>query len=262
MTTWMKRTTAGMRWWHAALFGGAFAATVIMMLPARWAASALEHATDGHVRLNGATGSPWRGRGDLVLRSEAGEIVLPGTSWEWLPARLLAGEVAIKLRFAGVATGNVVVARRMTGLVLRDAEISLPAAALAERVGPLRGWGPGGTLVFRTQLLNLGTDGAAGGAQVMWQGASTASAPLGDFLCDLQVTPGMAARVTIATLRGPLFLSADGEVGVGGALRLRGTATSEPAYRAQLGPLLLALGANRGDGAVAFDIALPARGPA
>ncbi len=258
----MKLTYRGLRWWHAVLFAAVFAATVLSMLPARWAAIALERVTDGHVRVAGANGSVWRGRGDLVLRADGGQVTLPGASWQWLPARMFAGEVAIKLRFNGTATGDVVVARRLSGLHLRDANVSLPAAALAERVAPLRGWSPGGTLVFRTRALDLGPHGAAGGAELVWQGASTSAAPLGDFHCVVQATPGAAAQLTIATLRGPLHLSAQGEVDAGGALRLRGTATSEPAYRAQLGPLLLALGVDRGDGAVSFDIALPSWGPA
>ena len=93
-------------------------------------------------------------------------------------------------------------------------------------------------------------------------GASTASAPLGDYHFVLQATPGAAAQVTIDTLRGPLHLTAAGEVGAGGALRLRGTAMPEPGSRDRLGPLLLALGTDRGDGAVAFEIALPRGGRA
>jgi hypothetical protein len=134
--------------------------------------------------------------------------------------------------------------------------------ALAAPVALLRGWGPGGTLVFRTDRLDLGPQGAAGGAELVWENASTATSPLGDFRCLLQAMPGAAAQVTVATLRGPLQLTAAGEVDKGGSLRLRGTASSEPAYRDRLSPLLLALGHDRGDGAVAFEIVLPPRGPA
>jgi general secretion pathway protein N len=251
-----------LRWWHAALFVAAFAVTVFAALPARWAAAAVARATDGHVRVVAASGSPWAGRGDVVLRVDSGEVELKGASWRWLPARLFAGELALKVRFNGTATGDVVIARHVSGLALRDAEVRLPMAAVAERVGPLRGWSPGGTLVFRTDELDLGPRGAAGGAELVWQNASTAASPLGDFRCLLQAVPGAAAQVTVATLRGPLQLNAAGEVGPGGVLRLRGTASSEPAYRDRLGPLLLVLGHDRGDGAVAFEIAVPPRGPA
>jgi hypothetical protein len=257
-----KPRNARLRWWHAALFVAAFAITVFAALPARWAAAAVAHATDGHVRVVAASGSPWAGRGDLVLRVDRGEVVLKGASWRWLPARIFAGELALKVRFDGTATGEVIIARRVSGLALRDAEVRLPVAAIAEGVGPLRGWSPGGTLVFRTQKLDLGPRGAAGDAELVWQNASTAASPLGDFRCLLQAVPGLAAQVTVATLRGPLQLNAAGEVGAGGALRLRGTASSEPAYRERLGPLLLVLGHDRGDGAVAFEIAVPPRGPA
>jgi general secretion pathway protein N len=258
----MKKLKRGPRWWHSGLFVVAFAATVLVALPAHWAAAVLERATDGRIQVAAATGSPWLGRGDLILRVDGGEVALGRASWRWLPRRLLVGELALELHFEGLATGGAVVARRMSGVTLRDTEVRLPAAVLAERVAPLRSWSPGGTLVFRTDALALGPGGAAGGAELVWQGASTASAPLGDYQCVLQAVPGSAAQVTVATLRGPLHLSAAGEGGAGGALRLRGTATPDPAYRDRLGPLLLALGADRGDGAVAFDIALPPGGPA
>jgi general secretion pathway protein N len=254
--------TAGLRWWHAALFFAAFAVTSLAALPARWAATAIAHATDGHVRVVAATGSPWAGRGDLVLRVDRGELLLKGASWRWLPARIFAGELALKVRFDGTATGDVVIARRMSGLALRDADVRLPIAAIAEHVGALRAWSPGGTLVFRSDRLDLGAGGAAGGAELVWRNASAGASPLGDFRCLLQAVPGAAARVTVATLRGPLQLDAAGEVGRGGALRLRGTARSAPADRDRLSRLLLVLGDERGDGAVAFEIAVPPRGPA
>lgn len=257
-----RSVRTGLRWWHAVLFVVAFGAAIVVMLPAHWAATALEHATRGRIHIVAATGSPWQGRGELVVRVNGGEVALGGASWRWLPGRLLAGEFALALHFDGLASGSAVVARRISGLVLRDAQVTLPAAALAARVAPLHGWSPGGTLVFRTLALDLGPRGAVGGAELEWKGASTAAAPLGDYHCVLQAAPGAAAQVTIATLRGPLHLSAAGQVEAGGAIRLRGTAMPEPDYRDRLGPLLLALGTDRGDGAVAFDIALPRGGPA
>jgi len=251
-----------LRWGYVAVFVGAFAATVLVAFPARWAVGVVAYATDGHVRVVSVSGSPWEGRGDLALRAEGGEVILKGASWRWLPERLFAGELALRLHFEGTATGNVVIARGVSGLALRDADVRLPVAALAGPVALLRGWSPGGTLVFRTSKLDLGPRGAAGGAELVWENASTATSPLGDFRCLVQAMPGAAAQLSVATLRGPLQLTAAGEVDKGGALRLRGTASSEPAYRDRLSPVLLALGQDRGDGAVVFEIALPSRGPA
>lgn len=259
---WAELGKARLRWWHAALFAAAFAVSVFAALPARWAAAAVAHATDGQVRVVAASGSPWAGRGDLVLRIKGGDVLLQGAIWRWLPERIFAGELALKVRFDGTATGDVIIARSVSGLALRDAEVMLPVAALAGGVGPLRGWSPGGTLVFRTRKLDLGPRGAAGDAELVWRNASTAASPLGDFRCLLHAVPGLGAQVTVATLRGPLHFMAAGTMGAGGSLWLRGTARSEPAYRERLGPLLLVLGHDRGDGAVAFEIAVPSRGPA
>jgi hypothetical protein len=257
-----ERRNPRLRWWHALLVSAAFPNTVLVTLPAEWVVPAAAHATDGHVHVVAASGSPWAGRGDLVVRVDRGEVALKGAEWRWLPARIFAGELAFKVRFNGTATGGVVIVRRMSGLALRDVEMTLPVAAVAEGVGPLRGWNPGGILVFRTRTLDLGPRGAAGDAELLWRDASTVGSPLGDFRCLLQAVPGAAARLTITTLRGPLQVSAAGEVGAGGALRLRGTASSAPDHRDRLRPLLLALGHDRGDGAVAFDIAVSRRGPA
>lgn len=257
-----KLRNARLRWWHAALFVAAFAVTIFAELPARWVAPAVAHATDGHVRVVATTGSSWAGHGDVVLRVEGGEIVFTGASWRWLPERLFARELALKVHLSGTATGDVVIARRLAGLVLRNAEVVLPMEALADAVAPLRSWRPRGTLVFRTDTLDLGPRGAAGGVELVWQNASTAMSPLGDFRCLLRAVPGSAAQVTVATLRGPLQLTAAGELREGGALRLRGSASSEPAYRDSLGPVLHAFGDHRGDGAVAFDIVVAPLRPA
>src|SRR5262247_2429087 len=91
----------GFKWWHAALFGVVFALSAAAMVPARWVGAALDQATAGRVRLVAASGFPWHGRGDLVVRVADGEVVLRGTTWQWLPSGLAAGELALELKFAG-----------------------------------------------------------------------------------------------------------------------------------------------------------------
>jgi hypothetical protein len=116
------RPGSALRWWHAAVFAAVFAATVVAASPARWTAAAVERATEGRVRIAGATGSAWQGRGDVVVRSAHGEITLRKASWTWLPARLAAGEVAFEVRLDGVlAPDRLVVAFGLGGTVLRGA---------------------------------------------------------------------------------------------------------------------------------------------
>lgn len=123
----MKRklslTEHGLRWWHVAVFAAVFAGTLLAAPPARWTAAAVERATDGRVRIAGATGSAWQGYGDVVVRSGPGETTFRRASWRWLPARLFAGEVAFEVHLDGVpGLGRVIVGFGFGGAVFRSAE--------------------------------------------------------------------------------------------------------------------------------------------
>jgi hypothetical protein len=109
------------RWWHAAVFAAVLAATLAVAPPARWAAAAIERATDGRVRIVAATGTAWSGRGDVVVRTDLGEVTLRGAVWRWLPARVLVGELAFEVR-EGHAPDGMVVAWGLAGPVLRGAD--------------------------------------------------------------------------------------------------------------------------------------------
>ena len=78
----MKIGTTGLRWWHAGLFLAAFAVSLAVAFPARWAGAAVERATDGRVRVVAAPGRvivAW-GPGGTALRGadSASAIRRPG----------------------------------------------------------------------------------------------------------------------------------------------------------------------------------------
>ena len=123
----MKRETTGLRWWHAGLFLAAFAISLAAAFPARWAGAAVERATDGRVRVVAATGSPWNGRGEIVLRASGAEVALGTATWHWLPARVFAGELAFEVTLAGgAAPGRMIVAWGPGGTALRGADDATP----------------------------------------------------------------------------------------------------------------------------------------
>jgi hypothetical protein len=123
----MKVGTTGLRWWHAGLFLVAFAISLAAAFPARWAGAAVERATDGRVRVVAATGSPWNGRGEIVLRGNGAELALGTASWHWLPARVFAGELAFEVTLAGgAAPGRMIVAWGPRGTALRGADAATP----------------------------------------------------------------------------------------------------------------------------------------
>ncbi len=120
----MKKTgRTGLRWWHGALFLAAFAVSLAAAFPARWAGAAVEHATSGQFRVLAASGSPWRGRGEIVMRTDGRDIPLGPASWRWLPARVLAGELAFEVTLAsGAPPGRMIVAFGPGGAALRGAD--------------------------------------------------------------------------------------------------------------------------------------------
>jgi general secretion pathway protein N len=253
----------GLQWWHAAVFVAVFAAYAIVVAPARMFAPMLASATGDGMLLVDAKGSLWQGRGDLVVRVEGGEIVLPGTSWQWQPARLAAGELAVRVLFDGsVASGEAIIARNLNGLAVRDAEIAVTLAAIAEHHAVLRSWQPEGTFALKTRALEFVEGELLGEAELAWRGAAAAAAKFGDYRCVLRGAQGLPVQLELATLKGPLHLSGRGDLAAASGLRLRGTASAEAGHRERLRPLLRWLGPDRGDGAVAFDIALPPWGPA
>jgi hypothetical protein len=122
----MNAPTTGLRWRHAALFLAAFAVSLVAAAPARWAGIAVERASDGRVRVDAAAGSPWNGRGEILLRSGGGEVALGQASWRWLPARVLAGELAFEVTLAGGTSGPMIVAWGPRGTALRNAHPTTP----------------------------------------------------------------------------------------------------------------------------------------
>jgi hypothetical protein len=110
--------------WQVATFAAAFAAASITYAPARLAASTVEHATDGRIRIHAAHGTAWRGTGDVAVRIGHGDVLLKGARWHWLPERLLSGELAVQVAVdAPGAHARVVVARGIQGLVVREMQL-------------------------------------------------------------------------------------------------------------------------------------------
>src|SRR5262245_40037712 len=116
----MRVGSTSLRWWHTGLFLAAFAVSLAAAFPARWADAAVEHATGGRVCIVAAAGSAWNGRGEIWLRANGGEVALGTATWQWLPARVLAGELAFEVTLAGgTAPGRMIVAWGPGGTALR-----------------------------------------------------------------------------------------------------------------------------------------------
>jgi general secretion pathway protein N len=258
------------------LYGGVALATAtvatLASLPVSFVASAIDSASQGQVRLEGATGSVWDGRGQVRIALAGGApLVLPRVEWSVRPWRLLLAELAADVRIGGSdIVGKGVVAVRPGGFFLRDAEATLPASVIADRVVWLRGWNAGGTFEARSADVEILRNGIVGAAQLVWRDASANRMPqIGSYQAALD-GDGRETRFRLTTLAGPLQLAGQGAFDAAGAIRVQGTATTDPANRARLAPLLSLFGPPRADGTVAFEWPLgggqggsaPARAPA
>lgn len=247
------------------LYGGVALATMVVAtvasLPASFVASAVASGTQGQIRLEGATGSAWDGRAQVRIALGGAPLVLPRVEWSVRPWRLLLAELAADVRIGGSdVVGKGVAAVRPGGFFLRDAEATLPASVIADRIVWLRGWNAGGTFEARSADVEILQNGIVGAAQLVWRDASANRMPqIGSYQAALD-GDGRETRFRLTTLAGPLQLAGQGAFDSAGAIRVQGTASTDPANRARLAPLLSLFGPPRPDGTVAFEWPLGGQG--
>lgn len=258
----MKRTAhsttprAPWAWaWAGALIG--LIAVPLLLAPARWLTSAIEQASNDHIRLSDARGSIWQGSAQLVLTGGAGSadaVALPGRlnwqirpSWRGAMALLNADcctQQALALGFSAWGPERMQVS-------LADGQSQWPAALLAGLGTPWNTIRPQGQLVLATHGLGVqwldGRLNLKGSLQLDAAQISTRLStlvPMGSYRLNLvgDTTP----TFQLSTLEGSLQLSGQGQW-VGRALRFEGEARAAPGRVEALSNLLNIIG--RRDGA-------------
>lgn len=234
----------------------AFALSVLVALavlaPASLVSSAIERASDGRLTLAAARGTLWSGSGTLVARVSGARA---GIAWAVSPAALLRG------RLAGTATIGAESPFRFAAgwrdLRLEGVAIMLPAALVAEALGPFGRYRIGGSLRARTAELVVRPHGLHGQLQLAWQDATTGLipiAPLGSYLVDVTASTHGAA-LSLRTLAGPLRLDGASErAGSHSVIALR--AQAEGAQAETLNDWLSALAAQRTTDGFLFHVPL------
>jgi hypothetical protein len=244
-----------MRGWLAV---GAGAVLLVAALAVEAPASLLDSRaaglTEGHVRIAAATGSLWRGSGELTLVPDGTRVPI---AWRLAPMPLLRGELA----------GSVVVddARAPATFVVgsqdfsvHDFSIALPAAAVLRNAG-VSGTVAiiGGTLLLEASDLARHDDRLEGRADLRWKDASLPGLQGGTPLSlgELRIAAAGSGTEIPATLS-----NSGGEVDVSGSLVLSTRALPKvdarvrpraglPAERAQaIGQALSSIGAADGTG--------------
>lgn len=239
-----------MRWSPIAIGLGAYFAGLVATAPATLLDAALQHASDGRLRLAEAQGTLWAGAGQLEVRGADGRIgIAKNLGWRFLPLSLLRGQLTCDLALDN-ATRNMPVTLSFAGIELATADIDLPVMALGLAMPKLAALGLSGEVSLHIDRLFIGRNAMHGKAALQWRGAGSALttvAPLGDY--ELQVEfAGATTRAVLHTLQGPLQFDGKGSWPTGAAPDFPVTARVARQYRQNLYPLLRLIAVEREEG--------------
>jgi general secretion pathway protein N len=230
----------------AVLGVGAYLVFLMANVPAAWLGFALERASRGTLVLGDPKGTVWKGSGLLALRSGGGFRGVADLEWSCNPLSVLTGRLRVAL--SGVAPETRLRASMSLGpgsVRFQNVQADAPVALLEPAVPAAAFAKPDGRLRVLADSVEIGGAGVVGAATVEWVEAGLSGLQaqrLGDYR--LQITAsGERAAMKIATLRGDLRLSGEGEwrAAQPRIVYLRGIAEAA-AERKDLEPLLQLLG--------------------
>ena len=233
-----------------------FAAGLIVQAPATLVDAELQRASNGRLRLAQAQGTIWAGSGLIEIRDVGGRnAIAKDIAWRVLPESLWRGRLVCEVELER-ATRRFPIAASLTTIEIANAEIDLPAAALAfaePRLKPLK---LSGDVLLRTTNLSIGRDGMLGTVTLQWRAAGSAFSPLspiGSYELRLD-GQGNTVRATLSTLQGPLQLDGSGSWTTGRKPEFQATVRVPPQYQEQLTPLLRIISVQRDEGS--FELQL------
>ena len=228
---------------------------LVTFAPARWLASSIERASEGHVLLSEPRGTVWSGSAQLQLRGGAGStdaVALP-SRLDWRMGLRPTGLVA-ELSTECCTTRPVVLRfqPRWGGgeIEVSDAQTQWPAALLAGLGTPWNTLQLDGNLALETRGLSVewveGRLSIAGRAELTAQRMSSRLStlrPMGSYR--MTVLGGDTPTLQLDTLEGSLNLSGQGQW-VGSRLRFSGAASAAADREEALANLLNIIGRRSG----------------
>jgi len=241
----------------AALGLAAYLLFLVATVPVSFIAARAAAATQGALRLTDTAGPWWRGEARVRWSPPGGvPLDIERVTWTLLPTRLFAGRIAFDVRAASPGFGaELEAARAIGGWQARGLQARGDASALAAFMPLLSTFRPSGPVTFTAPRLDWDGERLRGAAQAEWRGAGLALSevrPLGSFKASLEAADG-PAKITLATIDGPLRLNGQGTLTSPGAFTFTGEARADAAQAAALEPLLAAMGPRRPDGAYSLD---------
>lgn len=238
------------RWVLIAIGLGAYTFVLIATAPATLVDAGLRRASDGRLRLAEAQGTLWSGSGLIEIRGLGGHTgVAKSLTWR------LHTDAALRARFTyeieiGQGSAPFPVTIFWSRIELKNADISLPAAALGIGIPKLEALGLTGDVNLHIASLSIGRFTTLGSATLQWLAAGSAlspMSPLGNYELRLNGT-GSIVHATLHTLQGPLQLDGQGSWIIGHSPVFLAMAYTPPQFQQRLEPFLRLIAVERDAG--------------
>jgi general secretion pathway protein N len=230
-------------------------AAFVVFAPARWLATAVQRASQGHVVLADARGTVWNGSAQLVLTGGPGSTDaagLPGrVAWQLAPRwNGAAASVRAECCMARAVPLRMRLRRGGAAVDIGDSTSRWPAALTAGLGTPWNTLQFDGELSLTTQGLSVewaaGRPVISGRAELVALRVSSRLStlrPMGSYRITLQ--GGAPATLRVETLDGSLRLAGSGQW-TGVRFRFRGEASAAPEREGALANLLNIIGRRSG----------------
>ena len=252
-----------MRWRWLAFGLGAYAAALVVLVPATLIDVQLQRASHGRLRLAEAHGSLWSGAGWIEIRDAEGKAgVAKRLAWRVLPVSLLRARLVAEVGLDQAAK-PFPVSISLSRMEIADAGIRVPAAVLGlglPRLAPLR---LSGEVLISVPRLSVERGRVDGEATLQWRAAGSALSPispLGEFGVQIKAV-GSAVHAALSTLNGPLQLEGKGTWSNGARPSFLVAARVPAQHQEQLAPLFRLIAVERGAGSFELSSSKTAFGP-
>jgi general secretion pathway protein N len=238
----------------------AYGVFLVATIPAAYVAAQVQSALPGRIEIADTQGTLWRGKARVrISPSRAIPVSLDHVDWRFVPARLLAGEVAFQLQGGSNGwDGAMQLARGLSSWHVRGAKVEGDAAGLA-RLAPIVGaWRPAGPIALAAPEIAIRGSEVSGTFEARWRNAVIGLSdvrPLGSYRATWRADKG-PGEIEVTTLQGPLRVTGKGTTGPHGRFAFRGEARADESAAKPLEPLLDLMGPRRPDGARALDLRL------
>ena len=235
----------------------AYAAFLVVLIPASVVAERVTAATRGQVAVADAGGTLWNGSARVRVTAAGGWLDLDNVEWHFRPTMLLFGRLAVDATAnAPGIDAKASIARSFATWEVDNAAILASVGSVATLAPVAARWRPEGRLVVDVPSWQWNSSGVRGEARLDWEKAAVSLSevkPLGTYRVRAVGDGSAIARLTATSRDGPLQVSGNGTAGPA-EIRFSGEARADPALAKALEPLLDLMGPRKPDGSRALEL--------